>query len=93
MDSASSSAIEIDKYIKSMGLGKRAVSANVMDKYLKTLSIGKRPFTANAMDRYVKQLTFGKRAEVPNGDSKCENCVREKKSFASFRWRPVDGML
>ena len=76
-----------------MELGKRAVSENVLGKYLKTLSIGKRPFTANAMDQYLTNLTFGNQAEVPNEHTENEDFVKEKKSFASFRWRPVDGML
>ena len=92
-DAESPSAIEMDKYVKGLGFGKRSSSANDLDKYMKVLTFGKRPNTAVAMDKFVKQLTLGKRAEIPDGqyDNLCENCAREKKSFASFRWRPADG--
>ena len=96
----------LDKNVRRMVIGKRLTFAADLDKYLwkqasdadlgdylKMLSCGKHPASSKVMDRFVKKIFSGKRPEVDKNEYKKSSgeFVKEKKSFASFRWRPVDG--
>ena len=101
-----SSQNDLDKHVRRMFIGKRLTFAADLDKYLwkqasaadlvaymKMLRGGKHPAFSKAMDRFVNKIFSGKRLEVEEDENKKSSgkIVKEKKSFASFRWRPVDG--
>ena len=96
----------LDKYVRRMVIGKRFTFAADLDKYLwkrasaaeliaylRMLACGKPSSSSKAKDRIVKKIIYGKRPEVEAEEDKKSNgrFVKQKKSFASFRWRPVDG--
>ena len=61
--------------------------------YIKMLSCRKQSVLIKAMDRFVKKILTGKILEIKEAKYKKSSgdFLNEKKSFASFRWRPVDG--
>ena len=71
------SAHDIDKYVKGLTFGKRDVSG--MEQVFSPQLL-----SALELDRFVKRLTFGKRSGEKGPEA-------EKKSFASYRWRPANG--
>ena len=74
-------AADLDKY-----LWKQASAANLVAQ-MQMLNFGKHPASIKAMDRFIKKILAGKRPEL----NEVGDFLKEKKSFASFRWRPVDG--
>ena len=88
---------DLDKYLRRMVFGKQLTFAADLDKYpwkqasvadlveyLHILSCGKKSVSIIAMYRFLKKNLSGKRPEI-------NEYKKEKKSFASFRWRSVDG--
>ena len=101
-----SSPNELDKYLRRMVIGKRLTFASDLDEnhgkqasaadlgeYMKMWSFVKYPASSKAMDRFFKKIFSEKRPDVDEDQYKKSSgkFVEEKKSFASFRWRPVDG--
>ena len=76
------SALDIDKYVKGLTFGKRGGPKATMDEE----DLNNQLLSALDLDKFVKKLTFGKRSGDMTADAELE-----KKSFASYRWRPVDG--
>ena len=88
---------DLDKYLRRMVIGKQLTFAADLDKYLwkqasvadlveylHILSCGKRY-------RFLKKKLSGKRSGINEYKKSSGDFLKEKKSFASFRWRPVDG--
>ena len=101
-----SSPNDLDKYLRRMVIGKRLTFAADLDKYLwkqaseadivafmKMMSSGRHPASSKEMASFLRKIFSGKRPEVDKDEYKKSTgeIVKEKKSFASFRWRPVDG--
>ena len=73
-----------------------------IDKNMRVLPSGNQEtpgwLSSSKLDRFVKSFTFWKRSGDKNGnttegktDVKTEEGESEKKSFASYRWRPAYG--
>ena len=88
---------DLDKYLRRMVIGKQLTFAADLDKYLwkqasvadlveylHILSCGKRSVSIIAMYRFLKK-------KLPTHKKSSWDFLKEKKSFASFRWRPEDG--
>ena len=80
-------AVDVDK-----SMWKQAQAADLV-AYLKMLSGGKHPASILGMDRFVKKILSRQRTEATEEVNRniSAKSGKEKKSFASFRWRPVDG--
>ena len=95
---------DLDKYLRRMVFGKQLTFAADLDKYpwkqasvadlveyLHILSCGKMSVSSIAMYRFLKKKLSVKRPEINEYNKSSGDFLKEKKSFASFRWRPVDG--